>query len=150
MNIPWCLEGDAHLQRNHGIFCRRIVAIASSARVQMLIACSKRTVILFVVTMFAFRSSCCSAYPNATTEELRAVELWFESLGKFVRWHITCLVLRVDTRELPFEWKVYALWFSLGSPLDVHHATRKSLYEDFQVRTCYLDYRQSTYRRLSE
>lgn len=80
-----------------------------------------------------FYTHACSAYPNATTDEVLRCDLWWESLGKFNRYRLAHLILRVDTREIWFEWKVYGYWIAIGSPKDLSVGVRRKLEPLFDV-----------------
>lgn len=130
--------------------------VVSVCDCRTLTVCEYKNPCCSVICLFAkmlFHTAYCSAYPNASTDEVLACERWFEGLGRVNRLRITASVLRIDTREIWFEWKVFGCWQAIGCPRDSCFAVRRELQPEFEVSMCSLlisDYRQSTLRRLSE
>lgn len=97
-----------------------------------------------------FYTSRCSTYPNAQPEEIARCTAWWDSLTEKQRFNASCIILKVDTREIWFEWKVFGLWNALGQPKYDLWSVKKDLSPLFQVCLQFSDHRQSTLYRLSE
>lgn len=80
-----------------------------------------------------FYTTACSLYPLATEAERARCTAWWDTLTEKQRFNATCIILKVDTREIWFEWKVYALWKGLGCPKYDLWSVKKDLSPLFQV-----------------